>query len=230
MKLYIGVSGGVDSMYLLSHLIEYRDVYDITCLCFNHGSDKFSKEACILVKDYCSLHDIKFIQGSMNTEFDKGNLEKLWRVGRYQFFKEHVGTNILLLAHHKTDQYVSWLMSRLKNSSRCFIPVINEYEGMSIIRPLYLKNKSHIKEYIVQNSIPTLEDPYNTKGDRGRTELELIPLVDSVFPHTKGVFRKLYNAYLKKNHLPLYIPSRDIPLNKLMDLLISKCNQGVTTC
>lgn len=217
MKIYVGVSGGVDSMYLLHQLIQIGMNKDITCINFNH-SDSFSDCASLLVQNYCSINDINFIQGYVKEVFVKGNKEKYWRDERYKFFQDVVEDNILLLAHHLTDQYVSWIMSRLKMSDRCFIPITNTFGDMKVIRPLYTIPKSEIKEYITLHKIPTLEDPFNTVGNRGRTECELLPLIENIIPQTEGAFTKAYRKYLLKKGYP--IPTNNfIKLNQLISLL-----------
>lgn len=217
MRIYVGVSGGVDSMYLLHQLIQVGMNKDITCINFNHN-DSFSDNASLLVQNYCLTHNINFIQGYVEEVFVKGNKEKYWREERYKFFQDVVKDNILLLAHHLTDQYVSWIMSRLKMSDRCFIPVTNTFGNMKVIRPLYTLPKSEIKEYITLHKIPVLEDPFNTEGNRGRIECELLPLVESIIPQAEGAFKKAYHKYLLKEGYPVST-SNTIKLNQLISLL-----------
>lgn len=200
MKIYVGVSGGVDSMYLLHQLIQMK--LSITCINFNHGT-QFGYKANNLVKEYCNTNNIKFTSGHIPNNFQSGNKERYWREERYKFFQDTVKGNVLLLAHHLTDQYVSWIMSRLKVSDRCFIPITNTFGEMKVIRPLYTVSKSEIKEYIKLHEIPILEDPTNTEGNRGRTECELIPIIESIIPQSKGAFIKVYNQYLIKEGYPI---------------------------
>jgi tRNA(Ile)-lysidine synthase len=218
MKIYVGVSGGIDSMYLLHQLIQME--LSITCINFNHGT-QFGYKANNLVKEYCDTNNIKFTSGHIPNNFQSGNKEKYWREERYKFFQDTVKGNVLLLAHHLTDQYVSWIMSRLKVSDRCFIPITNTFGDMKVIRPLYTVPKSKIKQYIKLHKISVLEDPSNTEGNRGRTECELLPLVESIIPQAEGAFTKAYHKYILKEGYP--IPTNNLnyfKLKQLIDLLI----------
>ena len=192
----IGLSGGIDSMSLLHYLIN-RTSYDPYALHFHHG-DEYSQRVYELVKGYCKKLNIPIKVGYIQPINNPS--EDYWRKERYKFFDEAVkGFNKpLLLAHHYTDQEVSYVTNCLKGSKRGFIPPVSYRREYEIHRPLHLISKIEIKEYGRINNLPYMEDPTNSTSQRGKIE-EKIEELKLIVSQMEGAIKNKYIAYLHKN-------------------------------
>jgi len=212
-NIYLAVSGGIDSMYLLHCLVERKA--NIKVINYHYG-DPYSDQVDNLLREVCNQYKVPLIlsselEGIHNKDCSNNNKEANWRDSRYKFFarvlnKTNTASNerpVLLVAHHETDQLVSWIMSRLKNSRRCFIPLIGNHQGVKVVRPLYRMAKEDIKREVIRKSIPYLEDPENSHGDRAAVE-KLIPALKEAISQMQGAFANQYEDWLNR-----YITSLD---------------------
>lgn len=207
MNLYVGVSGGVDSMVLLSYihqnqslvekklkLLGYPEKFKLIAVNFHHG-DNHCTEALSLIKAYCEVLGIELIVG-YSLSMDSPTEDK-WRKARYEFFDSTI-EDILLLAHHWTDNKASYLINTLKGSDRGFIPPVNTRGSYLIYRPLHLIDKLDIIRYAQRNNIPYIEDPTNEDSQRGRIE-SMLPQLEDIISQMSGALRRRYRMYLEKN-------------------------------
>lgn len=203
-KVYLAVSGGIDSMLLL-HLL-FKDYKDQLTVINYHYGDEFSYEVDKLLIRVCKDLDVPLILSSEleginnNSNNNSNNKEDNWRTNRYEFFNRVLSKekdSVLIVGHHKTDQLISWIMSRLKNSERCFIPLKGEYKGVKVLRPLYSYTKKQIKSLALAMEIEWIEDPENTNGDRAKLEA-LLPNLKEAISQMEGVFNKQYKSWVDR--------------------------------
>jgi tRNA(Ile)-lysidine synthase len=209
LNLYVGVSGGVDSMVLLSYIHQNKDLvekklealgytqeFELLALNFHHG-DYHCTEALFLIKEVTSKLGIPLITGETNGIHSP--TEDSWRKARYEFFDSVIDTgDILLLAHHWTDNKTSYLINTLKGSDRGFIPPISNRGSYLIFRPFHLIDKLDIMRYAESNNIPYIEDPTNEGSQRGRIE-SMLPELEDIISQMPGALRRRYRMYLEKN-------------------------------
>jgi len=218
MKLFVGVSGGPDSMVLLSYIHENKEVVErelrmlgytgeinLVALNFHHG-DPHCNDALILIRKYCESLGIK-IKVGYNSPCNPST-EEAWREARYKFFslimkeeKEREEENevlILLLGHHWTDNKTSFIINTLKGSDRGFIPPVNQRGNHIVYRPFHLIDKDIIISYASRWDIPYINDPTNNKSQRGRIE-SLLPFLENTVNQMPGALKKKYRRYLNKN-------------------------------
>ena len=189
-KYVLAVSGGVDSMAMLSF---FNDICDkdksisfVVCH-FNHNirNDSYLDEQ--LVADFCANHNIEFYSGqghNIKSECDA-------RDQRYAFLRAvraNVGAAYIVTAHHWQDQCETVLMRLVRG-----IPLDNL--GMKkisgdIYRPFLEENKENLMNICLKNKIPWREDSTNTTLDYQRNVVRnaIIPLLD----------RNIYKA-MRKN-------------------------------
>lgn len=209
LNIYIGVSGGVDSMVLLFFLHWYKDLiekklrslgyngsYNLIAVNFHHG-DNHCDEALILIKAYCNSLGIELIVGY--SSYIDSPTEDKWRTARYTFFSQVIENgSILLLAHHWTDNKTSYLINTLKGSDRGFIPPVNTRGSYLIYRPFHLIDKFDIVRYAQRNIIPYIEDPTNGGSQRGRIE-SMLPELEDIISQMPGALKNRYLRYMDKN-------------------------------
>lgn len=197
-NIWVGVSGGVDSMSLLFFLKRDRAL-NVKALYFHHGNT-YSERVMNLVSSYT-----KELKVPLQIGFIKPNnnpTEDYWRKERYNFFDSIVKEDEeLLIAHHKDDQWVSYLLNSLKNSKRGFIPPVSiRDKRYYLYRPFHLISKREIIEYAERYRIPYLEDPTNRDSQRGEMEA-LLPKFREIIPQFEGGTARKYKAYLEKNNI-----------------------------
>jgi tRNA(Ile)-lysidine synthase len=181
--LYIGVSGGLDSMVVLDFL---RRAHDVTVLTFDHGSEYHVKARNLLGR-YCADYNIQIIDGRIsNIEKPRDlSLEEYWRNERYAFFSNY--SKLVITAHHLDDILETWLWSSCHGLSK-IIP----YNHNNVIRPFRLNTKAELTEWAARNNVPHLEDISNqdTRFMRNYIRHNLVNHALHVNPGLYKVLRK----------------------------------------
>jgi len=166
----LAVSGGVDSMTLLSlfKACAARWNIDIIAAHFNHqlrGVEAERDEK--LVKDYCAEHQIPFVAESAKVRAfareKRISLEMAGRELRYAFFRKVAANypdSVIATAHTIDDQAETIMLRMLKGSGLqglSGIPLKREI----IIRPLLFVTKSELYDYARTMKLPYGEDRTN---------------------------------------------------------------------
>lgn len=157
IPFYVAVSGGTDSMALLTFLMKYpRNRFEV--LHFNHGTD-CCDEAEQFVSSFCSDNKIDFHVGHVQSQMERGeSREQYWRNERYGFFAQYTDRPILL-AHQLSDCVETWIMSSLKG-----YPSLIPYRSpvlKNIIRPLLITSKCQINEWNKSHQVEYVFDKSN---------------------------------------------------------------------
>ena len=185
--LFVGVSGGLDSMTVLDFL---RRAHNVTVLSFDHGS-AYHVEARKLVGDYCSKHDIRIIDGRIsNIEKPKDqSLEEYWRNERLAFFAQFQAP--IVTAHHLDDVLETWLWSNCHGEGK-IIP----YNYKNVIRPFRLNSKGELTKWALRNNVPYLNDQSNsdTRFMRNYIRHNMVDHALHVNPGLYKVLRKKLEA------------------------------------
>ncbi|MBE6820732.1 MAG: tRNA lysidine(34) synthetase TilS [Ruminococcaceae bacterium] len=161
------VSGGSDSMALLSILNEIKDEFGFS-LCAAHvnhclrgdaadGDENFVREKCAAmgVKLYVKRADV----ASLAAEQGMG-LEECGRNVRYEFFNS-LGDNIIIAtAHNLSDRVETFFFNFARGSVLRGLCSIPEIRG-NIVRPIIDCTKDEIFEYCVKNGIEYVTDATN---------------------------------------------------------------------
>jgi tRNA(Ile)-lysidine synthetase-like protein len=202
-KVVVAVSGGPDSMLLLSLLLDVRKNKDITIICahINHGVRKESDKEKIFVEKFCKDNDIVFEYSKIHVDF-KENFHNEARKLRYHFF-EHVlhkhNTKYLLTAHHGDDLMETILMRLVRGSS------VKGYAGFKketqirnylILRPLIEVTKREINDYCRINKIKYVKDKSNflDKYTRNRYRKYMLPFLKKEDSKVHQKFIKFSNS------------------------------------
>ena len=83
-EVYVGCSGGVDSMAIVDFLSRKHKV---NIVFFDHGND-FAKDEKEFVLDYFKNRDVKLHLGEITRDKLKGeSQEEYWRNERYKYFR-----------------------------------------------------------------------------------------------------------------------------------------------
>jgi tRNA(Ile)-lysidine synthase len=183
-KMIVGVSGGKDSMALLTALAQLG--LDVTAVHINYqlrGESSLLDEIC--VNDYCTQLMCPIIIHRAEKQSDSGNTQDWARKVRFEIFekvRQDLNADWIVLAHHLQDLQESQWLKFLRHS-------IDGLQGMDETRDFFLRpmlhiNRSEIENFVIENKIPFRDDQSNFENKYNRNWLrnELIPQVKERFP------------------------------------------------
>ena len=203
-KLFLAVSGGLDSMVLL-HLFQQLD-YEIAVLHCNfqlRGLESFDDQN--FVAEYTNTNQIPFLL----TQFDTSAFAKDYKLStqvaarelRYSWFYEQLEEHkfdYILTAHHANDDLETFLINLSRGTGLdglTGIPAQND----KIIRPLLPFSRQEIENYAKENTIEWREDSSNAsdKYVRNKIRHHLVPILKELNFEFISSFRKTQN-YLQE--------------------------------
>lgn len=196
MTIYVGCSGGIDSMVLVHFL--YSHQFNIHVLHVNyHKRGKESDDDMEFVRTFCKDRKIPFDVRHYN-ENSTGNFQQNARTFRYDFFREFASkdSGVIALAHHADDQVETFFMNLMRQSGIVGLASIPE-KRENVIRPFLHVYKYDLYEYAGKNQIEWREDKSNQSTDylRNKWRLEFIPRMEKVIPNLKQSVHILVNAF-----------------------------------
>ena len=167
----IGLSGGPDSMCLLSILECLPIKINIVCAHINHNIRKESEQEATFLKEYCANKGItfeytKFEKKSETQDYNEAEL----REKRYLYFAEIIAkykAKYLFTAHHGDDLIETILMRITRGSNikgYAGFPISTDKKTYQIIKPLIYLTKDEIVKYNKAHKIPSFEDATNTSN------------------------------------------------------------------
>lgn len=201
--VFLGCSGGLDSMVLLALLQQHQLKIHVLHVNY-HKRDQASDLDMQFVIDYCEQHQIPYSIKHYRKQ-EKGNFQANARDFRYTFFEQMAKNKdaIIALAHHADDQVETFLMHLMRNSGLRGLAGI-PYQRANIYRPLlnYFKNDLH--KYAQANNIVWREDQSNHEKNylRNNVRLSYIPEIESQQKDFKKSVLKLVDVF-QKNQLLL---------------------------
>lgn len=182
------LSGGADSMYLLSRLLE--EGYSVHAAHYNHQLRPTANRDEQFVRDWCSTHSIPLTVGRGNVaqyaaESGSG-VEEAARELRYAFLQRtaaETGCSFIATGHHAGDNAETVLMNLIRGCGLNGLSGIPELRG-NIVRPMLAVTRTDIDAYLTAHGVPHVED--ETNGDqnytRNRIRHQLIPLLEELNP------------------------------------------------
>lgn len=212
-SVVVGVSGGPDSMVLLSLMLKLKKVvpFQIVCAHVHHNIRKESDDEYQFVASFCQKNGIVFEGMKIETYHDE-NFHQQARKIRYDFFENLVNkyhASYLMTAHHGDDLMETMLMRMTRGST------MKGYSGFElcsvranyqIMRPLIFATKSEILEYARRNEIPYVIDASNEKEDytRNRYRKHVLPFLKQ---ENAEVHQKFYKFSRMLSEYQSYIAS-----------------------
>lgn len=195
-KILLAVSGGVDSMVLLSVFV--RLGYNVEVAHCNFGlRGKESDEDTEMVVSECKKMGIICHTKRFDTEAEMArtgdSMEMTARRLRYEWFNELCREKdfaVIAVAHHANDSIETFFINLLRGTGLRGLTGINRQYGR-VVRPLLYATRKNILEYAVQNKIPYREDSSNrsTKYLRNKIRLGLLPLLREINPKFTALMR-----------------------------------------
>ena len=182
-----GVSGGADSMALLTVLHELSSKYDLKLKVahVNHGLRPEAAAEAEYVRSVCNELNIPFFLNNADVtgyakETGKGT-EEAGRELRYRFFESLAeGGAKIAVAHNMNDLSETMLFHLCRGSGPRGLSSIPPVRG-SLIRPLLCVKRSEIEEFLAEREIKYCTDSSNLSGEytRNRIRNRVMPLLES---------------------------------------------------
>ncbi len=196
-RILLTVSGGVDSMVLMSLAI--RSGYNVGIAHCNfqlRGTESDEDE--VMVEREARKYGVEFYNRRFDTvgemERTGDSMEMAARRLRYAWFEElrqEHGYTAVAVAHHADDSIETFFINLLRGTGLRGLTGISTHNGR-VIRPLMFASRKEILEYAVQNHIPFREDSSNrsTKYLRNKIRLGLIPRIREINPKFTALMRR----------------------------------------
>lgn len=234
-KIVLGVSGGPDSIAMLSVLYEIKKQekidFDIYVAHINHGIRENAKLDEEFVKNFCLEKNIQFFVLHTNikqlAKENKKGIEETGREIRYNFFTQimkQTNSNKIAIAHNKKDNIETIIMNILRGSGVSGLCGMDLKQGI-YIRPLLLENRTDIEEYLkLKNIVPRIDES-NFENDYTRNKIRNV-----VLPYIEKEFNSNFIETLSR--LSLIIKEEDeylqsITVENYKNILIEEKNLNI---
>lgn len=199
-KLFLAVSGGLDSMVLV-HLFQQLD-FEIAILHCNfqlRGLESFGDQN--FIQNHAQENNIPiFITQFDTTAFAKDyklSTQVAARELRYSWFYEQLEANnfdYLLTAHHADDTIETFLINLTRGTGLEGLTGIPK-QNDKVIRPLLCFTRQEIEDYAKENKIEWREDSSNASDKylRNKIRHHLIPILKELNPNFMDSFQNTQN-------------------------------------
>lgn len=196
-RILLTVSGGVDSMVMLSLFTEagYR-IGVAHCNFQLRGTESDEDEQ--LVAAEAARRGVPFYNRRFETEREMEltgeSMEMAARRLRYAWFNELCETEgyaAIAVAHHADDSVETFFINLLRGTGLRGLTGISTQVGR-VVRPLLFATRKEILEYALQHKIPYREDSSNrsTKYLRNKIRLGLVPRIREINPKFTALMRR----------------------------------------
>lgn len=190
-SIVVGVSGGPDSMTLLSILLKLKEEFNLKIYVahVNHMLRENAIKDEEYVKEFCEKNNIEmFIKKANISEIakkEKIGLEEAGRNARYNFFEEilkNTESNKIAIAHNINDKVETIIMNTLRGSGVSGLKGI-EPKRKKYIRPLIEIERHEIEKYCIENEINPRHDESNDDNTYTRNKIRniIIPYIRNEF-------------------------------------------------
>lgn len=188
-KILLTVSGGVDSMVLMSLCV--NSGYNVgVAHCNFQLRGVESDEDEIMVQERARKYGIECYNQRFDTtaemERTGESMEMAARRLRYTWFQElcqKYGYTVIAVAHHIDDSIETFFINMLRGTGLRGLTGIHNQVGR-VVRPLMFATRKDIMDYALQKHIPFREDSSNksTKYLRNKIRLGLTPRIKEINP------------------------------------------------
>ena len=185
----VSLSGGVDSMVLLSVLHYLKKEVIGVHINYNNRTETTQEE--LFLKEWCEFNDIilytKSISHITRESSKRSDYEEITKDIRFNLYKEITKLNnidCVLLAHHRDDTIENIFTNICRGRSILNLAVIKEssvIQDVCIQRPLLSVYKSEIYDFAHEHDVPYFKDTTPLWSIRGMYRNMLFPKLQNIF-------------------------------------------------
>ena len=177
-KLVVGVSGGADSVCLLSLLCKLKEEmnFQITVVHVNHQIREEADKDADFVRALCEKNKVEFVlrKYQVNSLAKEWNMssEEAGRKVRYETFSEVLGEDLgkIVVAHNQNDVAETVLFNLFRGSASAGLSGIKPMNG-NIVRPLLCFSRDEIEAYLKEINLEYCIDQTNLTDDYTRNKI-----------------------------------------------------------
>ena len=210
-KIYVSVSGGVDSMVCLYLLYMYKINcpelnIEIGAISINYNNRPEQHTELFMVSKLCEYLDIKYYVREITElvrtrDSDRELYESITRQIRFDAYQK---MDCPIILGHNTDDCLENIFINLRNKAKynnlLGMEIRSMERNVSILRPLLNINKTDIVDLAHQCNIPYIYDSTCNWSNRGKMRDQLIPAINNfdgaILPNLI-TFVKNYNEIYK---------------------------------
>lgn len=203
----VGLSGGVDSVTLLSIVVSVRKALGIsvTAVHVNHGLSPNAEKWAEFCRDLCSTLDVPVVVERADLgPWRSMGLEGAAREARYEILRRH-RSDAILLGHHLNDQAETLIVQLLRGAGAAGLAGMAEADDgkAKVIRPLLRVTRSVIEDFAKAEGLSWVEDESNADLDRPRNLIRhgILPMLDREFPGVAGRIARSASHLAEAAHL-----------------------------
>ncbi|HEY7162111.1 MAG TPA: tRNA lysidine(34) synthetase TilS [Acidobacteriota bacterium] len=203
-KVAVAFSGGPDSASLL-HIL--KQLYPQTeAIYVNHNLRTDSKKEEKFVRKFCTDNKIPLHIEEMNWKEKPANMEEAARKKRYRHLEKvakEFGFTKIALAHHQDDLVETILLRLIRGTGPRGLIAMQPIRGR-YIRPLLDSTRLEIQQYLVEQSLPSYNDPTNKNRnfDRNKIRHDLLPYIENNFnPKVRAALLRFANWSEEQSNL-----------------------------
>lgn len=188
----VGVSGGADSIALLTILVELG--YScIAAHCNFHLRGEESLQDERFTKEYVEKLQIPFVKIDFETEQYAAenhlSIEMAARELRYRWFEKqriHWEAQAIAVAHHRDDNVETFLMNLIRGTGIRGLSGIQPKNGF-VVRPMLAVSREEIQNWFAKRNLSYVTDSTNLSDayTRNFIRLRILPLLEEVNPSVK---------------------------------------------
>ena len=203
-RIAVGVSGGKDSLTLLTALAELRRFYpkryEVAAITLEMGYEEMDFEP---VAELCRRLDVEYLRVptqikqivfDIRKEENPCSLCAKLRRGALHDAALAAGCAKVALGHHFDDVVETYMLSLFyEGRISCFKPVTYlDRRGVTLIRPLLYVPEYYVRSFARRHSLPVVHNPCPADGNTKREEVKtLLRDLEKQFP---GVREHIFGA------------------------------------
>lgn len=193
-RIWVALSGGLDSMVLLHTLAALKLDVPIVALHVNHQISHHSNSWQAQCEARCRVLNIPFVAEQVVVEPSGRGLEDAARVARYAVFERHLQAgDLLLTAHHSDDQAETLLLRLLRGAGPRGLAAMANSRPLGsglLYRPLLTVARAALQAYAEAHQLVWVNDESNADihYDRNFLRHHIMPLLAQRWPQVNQRF------------------------------------------
>ena len=208
-KIAVGISGGKDSLTLLSALAHmrrfYPKKYELVAITIDLGFDNLNLDK---ITEFCKDLDVEYVVVKTDIaqivfedrkEKSPCSLCAKMRKGALNDAMKAKGVNKIAYAHHKDDVVDTMMMSLIyEGRFHTFSPVTYlDRTDLHVIRPLIYMNEADVIGFVNKNNIPVVKSPCPVDKHTKREYVK--DLLKELNRENPGVKQRMFTAIKDSN-------------------------------
>lgn len=178
----LAVSGGLDSMVLLTSTVNALGPGRVSVVTFDHGTGAAASRAARLVRTRGDQLRVDVVTGRAPAGMARS--EAAWRNARWAFLRGEAWQRgaTLATAHTRDDQIETVLMRLLRGAGVRGLAALEARSDVK--RPLLTFARRDLRDFAVERHLEWIDDPTNDSLEffRNRVRHEILPALRQVWP------------------------------------------------